>query len=169
MPTRSETKLVLNGGLFAGLLGYGTVVVLFALINVLAGQSPFYTPAMFGGVLFYGLSDPSALEITPGPVLAYNMVHVLAFLALGFVASWLVAKAERYPVFRYAVLFVLIFVGAHIYAALLLFGQSLLTGGAWWQIGVVSLAAAVVMGWYLLRLHPALREGLTTLPLGDEE
>ena len=169
VPTRSETKLVLNGGLFAGLLGYGTVVVLFALINVLAGQSPFYTPAMFGGVLFYGLSDPSALQITPGPVLAYNMVHVLAFLALGFVASWLVAKAERYPVFRYAVLFVLIFVGAHIYAALLLFGQSLLTGGAWWQIGVVSLAAAVVMGWYLLRLHPALREGLTTLPLGDEE
>ncbi len=160
---------MLNGGLFAGLLGYGTVVVLFALINVLAGRSPFYTPAMFGGVLFYGLRDPSALEITPGPILAYNMVHVLAFLALGLAASWLVAKAERYPAARYVVLFVLIFVGAHIYAAMLLFAQSLLAGGAWWQILVVSVAAALVMGWYLLRLHPALREGLTTLPMGEEE
>ncbi len=154
--------------MFAGLLGYLTVVVLFALLNVVLGRSPFYTPAMFGAVLFYGLDDPAALEITPGPVLAYNMVHVLAFVVLGVFASWLVTKAERYPVARYAILFVLIFVAAHIYAALLVFAQPLLAGSAWWQIGVVSLAAAGVMGWYLLRQHPALRRELKQVPLGDE-
>lgn len=166
---RDQTKDVLTGGMFAGLLGYLTVVVLFALLNLAMGRSPFYTPAMFGAVLFYGLDDPAALQVSPGPVLAYNMVHVLAFVLLGIFASWLVTKAEQYPVARFAILFVLIFVAAHIYAALLLFAQPLLAGSGWWQIGVVSLAAAVAMGWYLLRQHPILKRGLRETPLGDEE
>ncbi len=153
----------------AGLLGYGTVVVLFALINVLAGRSLFHTPAMFGSVLFYGLDDPAMLEISPGPVLAYNMVHVLGFVALGLFASWLVAKAEQFPVARWVILFVLIFVAAHVYAALLLFAQPLLQGAAWLHIGIVSVAAALVMGWYLLRQHPVLRRELKEIPMGEEE
>jgi len=154
--------------MFAGLLGYATVVVLFAVINILAGRSAFYTPAMFGSVLFYGLEDPATLEITPGPVLAYNMVHVLAFLVIGMFTSWLVALSERYPVARYALFFALIFVGAHIYAALLVFADPLLAGAAWIHIGIVSVAAALVMGWYLLRQHPLLREQLKRVPLGEE-
>lgn len=154
--------------MFAGLLGYATVVVLFALINIIVGQSPFYTPAMFGAVLFYGLEDPATLEIAPGPVLAYNMVHVLAFLVIGVFMSWLVALSERYPVARYALFFALLFVGAHIYAALLVFAEPLLAGAAWIHIGIVSVAAALVMGWYLLRQHPLLREQLKRVPLGEE-
>jgi hypothetical protein len=156
---RDETKNLLTSGMFAGLLGYLTVVVLFALLNLAMGHSPFHTPAMFGAVLFYGLEDPAALE----------MVHVLAFVALGVLASWLVTKAEEYPVARYAILVLLVFVAAHIYAALLLFAQPLLAGSGWWQIGVVSLAAAVAMGWYLVRQHPVLKRGLRETPLGDEE
>lgn len=154
--------------MFAGLLGYITIVVLLALLSLLAGKSMFYTPAMFGSVLFYGLEDPAALEITPGPVLAYNMVHVLVFVVLGMFASLLVTKAEHYPVARYAIFFVLIFVGAHLYAAMLIFAQPLLAGTAWLQILLVSAAAAAVMGWYLLRQHPLLREQLKRVPLGDE-
>ncbi len=150
------------------MIGYFTVVILFAVLNVLAGQSPFYTPAMFGSVLFYGLEDPAALEVTPGPVLAYNMIHVLTFVALGIFASWLVTKAERYPAARYAIFFVLLFVGAHIYAALLVFAQPLLAGKAWLEMLFVSVAAAVAMGWFLLRLHPLFREQLKRVPLGDE-
>lgn len=164
---RSETKEILTGGMYAGLLGYATVVVLFGLLNVVLGRSFFFTPAMLGSALFYGLEDPSTLEIAPGPVLAYNMVHVLAFVALGLFSSWLVAKAEQYPVARYAILFVLIFVAAHIYAALLLVGQPLMAG-AWWQIGLVSIAAAGAMGWYLLSQHPLLKRELRDVPMGEE-
>jgi hypothetical protein len=166
---RRDTQLILRSGLFAGLLGYETVVVLFAAFNVAGGRSPFYTPAMFGSVLFYGLRDPSALVVSPGPVLAYNMVHVLAFLALGLLAAWLFSLAERYPVARFVALFVLLFVAAHLYAALLIFAEPLLRGSAWRQIAVASVVAAVVMGWYLLRVHPLLRSGLDRLPLGEEE
>ncbi len=149
------------------MLGYATIVVLFGLLNVLMSRSFFFTPAMFGAVLFYGLEDPTALEITPGPVLAYNMVHVVALVALGMLASWLVSKAEQYPVARYLILFVLIFVAAHVYAALLVFAQPLIAG-VWWQVGLVSIAAAVVMGWYLVTQHPLLKRGLMEQPMGEE-
>jgi len=166
---RREAQLTLRSGLFAGLIGYGTVAVLFAAFNILEGRSAFYTPAMFGSVLFYGLRDPAALDVRVGPVLAYNMVHVLAFLVLGLLAAWLFSLAERHPVARYGALFALIFVAAHLYAALLIFADPLLRHGAGWQIGVASAAAAVAMGWYLLRVHPLLRAGLHEVPLGDEQ
>ncbi len=96
------------------------------------------------------------------------MVHVVALVALGTLASWLVSKAEQYPVARYLILFVLLFVAAHVYAALLVFAQPLVAG-VWWQVGLVSVVAAVVMGWYLVMQHPLLRRGLAELPIGDED
>lgn len=164
---RDNTAIVLRGGLFAGMLGYLTVVVLFAIGNAIAGRSVFYTAALLGSALFFGLEDAAAVQVNPASVLTYNMVHVLAFLALGMVVSWLVAQAERYPVARYGVLFALIFIAAHVYVALLMFAAPVLPG-ATWQIGIATAAAALVMGWYLLRIHPRLRRSLTELPMGEE-
>ena len=165
---RDDTKVALAGGLISGLLGCAVVVVFLAGLNLVVGRSPFYTAALFGSVLFYRLEDPAALVVAPGPVLAYTMVHAIVFLGLGLLASWLVTKAEEYPVTRYLVLVVLIFVAGHTYAGLLLFAQPLLAGSAWWQLGAASLLAAVAMGWYLLWAHPALRRGLKEMPIGTE-
>lgn len=164
----AKTKVVLGGGLYAGLLGYIVVVLFLAAVNLIGGRSPFYTAALFGSVLFYGLDDPGMLVVAPGPVLAYNMVHALAFLVLGVIASWLVTEAEEHPVARYLVLVALIFVAAHVYAALLLFARPLLASAAWWQLGGASVLAAVAMGWYLLWAHPALRRSLKETPIGTE-
>ena len=164
-----HARRVLVGGLYAGLVGYVVVVLVLSLMNLATGASPFYTAALFGAVLFYGLRDPAALEISAGPVLAYNMLHLLVFLFLGLVSSWLVTKAEEYPAARYAVLVALIFIAVHMYGALLLFAEPLLAGGAWWQLGAPSLAASIAMGWYLLWAHPALRRSLKEIPLGAEE
>jgi hypothetical protein len=161
-----RSRLVLAGGLFSGLIGYGTVVVVVSLLNVLGGRSPFYTAAMFGSALFYGLEDPAALAIAPGPVLAYNMVHVLTFLAIGMFASWLVSVAEKYPPAQYLVMVVLIFVAFHVFAALMLFAEPLLGGGAWMTVGISGVAAAILMGWYLLKTHPLLRKELREIPMG---
>jgi uncharacterized membrane protein len=159
---------MLRGGLFAGLLGYATVVIVYAVFNAVSGRSLFYTPAMLGATLFYGLDDPNALQVSVGPVLAYNMVHVLGYLTIGIVGSWLVSKAERYPAARFAALFVAVFVAGHVYAALVMFAAPLLGGGAWWQIGVAGTLSAVVMAALLLRMHPLLRAELKRIPLGDE-
>lgn len=162
-----RTKSILVGGLVSGLIGYGTVVLVVSLLNVLGGRSPFYTAAVFGSTLFYGLRDPASLVIDPGPVLAYNMVHLLAFLGIGFLASGLVALAERYPAAQYLVLVVLIFVAFHIFAALMLFAEPLLGGRAWLTVGAAGVAAAVLMGWYLLKTHPLLKATLEQIPMGE--
>ena len=163
---RTQTRDILIGGLWAGVIGYATVVVVMAALNVLLGRSPFYTAALFGSALYYGLKDPTHLVIAAGPVLAYNATHMVGFLALGFGASWLTALAERYPTAQYFILFVLIFVAFHVYGALGFFAEPLLGAAGWWEIGIGTMAAAVAMGWYLWRGHPVLRRELHDLPMG---
>ena len=164
---RRETEVVLRGGLFAGLIGYFTIVVFFSAVNLIEGRSIFYTAALFGSALFFGLRDPSQLVITAAPVLAFNMVHALVMLLVGFVMSWLVAKSEKYPLTQFAVLFALLFVGFHLFAAILLFAAPLLGALGWIPLAIASVAAAVAMGWYLLRLHPFLRQALKDIQMGD--
>lgn len=158
---------LLTDGLIAGLIGYGSVIVVMGLIDLLSGRSVFYTPALFGATIFYGLDDPAALVVAPGPVFAYNMVHLLAFLLVGMIVAGAVRLAERYPTAQYLVLVLLVFVAFHLYAALLLFAQPLLGTTGWWKLGLGSLAAAVMMGGFLLRRHGLLRRELRELPMGD--
>lgn len=165
----TNRRLTLLDGLYAGLIGYAIVVVFFAVLNLLAGRSMFYTAAVFGAALFEGFTSPTPTEVTAGPVLAYNMVHLLGFLGLGMAGSWLIAKAEEHPVWRYLALFAIIFLFAHVFAALLLFAQPLIPGAAWVQIGAATLIAGVAIIWYLLRRHPTLMQELRTIPVGSEE
>lgn len=164
---RKETGIILEGGLFAGLIGYFTIVLFFAVFNVAGGHSPFETAALLGSALFFGLQDPGQLAITPAAVLTFNMVHALVMLLVGLVASWLVAKSEQYPVSQYAVLVALVFVGFHLFAAVYFFASPLMGTGAWLPIALASVAAAVTMGGYLLWLHPTLRRQLRDVPMGE--
>lgn len=164
---RQEQAVILRGGLFAGLIGYVTIVVFFAALNLISGHSIFYTAALLGSALFFELRDPTLLEITPAAVLTFNMVHLLVMMAVGFLMSWLIAKSEKYPLTQWAVLVALIFVGFHLFGAVVLFASPLMGSLAWIPIGLASAAAAVAMGWYLVRLHPFLREELRQVAMGD--
>jgi hypothetical protein len=62
---------------------------------------------------------------------------------------------------------ILIFVAFHVFAALLLFAEPLLGGGAWLIVGVSGVVAAGLMGWYLLKTHPLLQQELKDIPMGD--
>lgn len=164
---RRETEVILEGGLFAGLIGYFTIVLFFAVFNLIGGHSPFETAALLGSALFFGLQDSSQLQITPAAVLTFNMVHALVMLAVGFATSWLVSKSEKYPVSQYVVLVALVFVGFHLFGAVYFFASPLMGSGAWFPIVIASIAAAMAMGGYLLWLHPALRQQLRHIPMGE--
>lgn len=164
---RERTREILIGGLWAGMIGYAAVVVVIALLNVLSGRSPFYTAALFGSALFYHLREPAALVIAPGPVLAFNMVHMVAFLGLGWLGSWLISIAERYPTTQYLVLVVILFVALHVYFAMAFLTRPLLGELVWWHVGAGGLAAAAGMGWYLFAAHPLLRRELHDIPMGE--
>jgi len=164
---RKETGVILEGGLFAGLIGYFTIVLFFAVFNLVGGHSPFETAALLGSALFFGLRDPSQLQVTPAAVLTFNMIHALVMLAVGFLTSWLVAKSEKYPVSHYAVLVALVFVGFHLFAAVYFFASPIMGSRAWLPIALASIAAAIAMGGYLLWLHPTLRRQLRQVPMGE--
>jgi ABC-type Na+ efflux pump permease subunit len=164
---RAQTRDTLIGGLWAGVIGYGAVIVIVTMLNVLAGRSPFYTAALFGSALFYHLRDPAALVVAPGPVLAFNMVHMVVFLGLGLLCAWLVSLGERFPTAQYLFLVLLLFVALHVYFAMAFLTRPLLGELVWWHLGIASLAAAIGMGWYLLATHPFLRRELREIPMGD--
>ncbi len=129
---KPERAQVLTQGLIAGFIGYAAVVVFFAVSNLIAGRSPFYTAAALGSSLFYGLQDPSLLTIQPGPVLAYNGVHLLLSLLIGTAGAWLLFEIERHHFLWYFVGF--IFLAGFIYSLV--------------AIGIVSAEIAHVLPWW---------------------
>jgi len=153
---RAERNETIWQGLMAGLFGYATVALLVGAIDVLLGRSFFYTAALLGEWLFYGLKDPAQLTVWPGAVFAYNGVHLLTFLGFGLLAAWLASMAERGPALWYAgmVLFLLAFL--RLFAAVLFMAEPLAAVLPGFEIWLPGIAAAVVMVAYLLHVHPKL-------------
>jgi hypothetical protein len=144
-------------GLMVGLIGYATIAISVSVGDLLQGRSPFFTVALFGEWLFYGLVDPAKVHVWPGPVFAYNGLHFVTFLGFGLLASWLASMSERGPLYWYAGLVVYLFVFVHLFAAVLLMTEPLRTAIPTLQILLPSLAAVVLMSMYLLRVHPQMR------------
>ncbi len=136
-------------GIIAGLIGYATVALLVGIIDVAMGRSFFFTAALLGEHVFYGLSDPAQVVVWPGAVFAYNGLHLLAFLIIGVVGAWLAFMSERGPELWYlaAILFLTEDIRAAIPAAMIV---------------VPTLASAITMGSYLLAVRPAFRHDLVT-------
>ena len=152
-----QREQVLSQGLVAGLIGYATVALFFVVVDVLFGRAAFYTPALIGGALFYGLRDPSELVVWAGPVFSYNGVHLLLFLALGALAAWLARFSERAHQLWYVGLSLFLFVLLHLQGAVLMLTERVRESLSTWQVLVAGLAAGVTMCGYLLWTHPKLR------------
>lgn len=105
----------------------GIVALYYGLLNLFAGRSFFHTARELG-LRVVGEGWAATGTAAYAPVLAYNAVHGLAFVAVGLGAAWLVFQAERHP--RFWFLFFL--------------------------LGISALAALAVGG-YLYRRHPQLR------------
>lgn len=161
-----QTQRLLREGLIAGLIGAAAVAFWFLLVDVVAG-TPFFTPAMLGSAVFWGLRDPAAVEITFQAVIGYTMLHVVAFGLVGMLAALFAAMVESFPstLFLVVVFFVLFELGFYIVVAIM--AQPLLGALAWSNVAVGNLIAAGGMGFYLWKAHPRIREELAAHPLGE--
>jgi len=157
---------LLREGLVTGLVGATAVAVWFLVIDLVAGQ-PFYTPAMLGSAVFWGLRDPALVEITFPAVIGYTMLHVTAFGLVGMISAMLAALVESFPstLFIVVVFFAIFEVGFYIVVAIL--AQPLLGALAWSNVAIGNLIAAAGMGFFLWRAHPQIRKGLIDHPLGE--
>jgi hypothetical protein len=158
---KPEHGAVIRQGLVAGLIGCLTVILVFAVLNLLAGRSPFHTAALLGGVLVSGLRDPGSVVIAPGPILAYNALHLIVFLGVGLLASGLAYWSERGPAFWYLGLVLFILVLFHLFAATQLFTGPLRSALPPVQVWGAGIGAALAMAAYLLWANPELRRSLT--------
>lgn len=162
-PSRREvlTEVVWEG-LIAGLIGYATVALLVGLMDVALGRSFFFTAAMLGEAMFYGLTDPSQVVVWPGAVFAYNGVHLLGFLFLGMCAVWLAYMAERGLELWYAGVVLFLLVVLHAYGAVLFMTEGLRSAMPDWMVLLPTVVAVAAMVLYLILARPGLRKELTT-------
>src|SRR3989442_7173790 len=87
---------ILREGFIAGLIGAGVVALWFLIVDIIAGR-PFFTPAMLGSAVFWGVHDPALVVIEYSRIIGYTMIHVTAFILVGTVAAAPAAEAEVAP------------------------------------------------------------------------
>ncbi|MFW5946984.1 MAG: hypothetical protein ACOCUW_00715 [Gemmatimonadota bacterium] len=156
-PNGSRARFFLES-VAAGLVGYATVAILWVGYNLVQGHSAFYTAALLGADLFYGLDSPSELVVAAGPVLAYNGVHLLAFLAAGFFMRWLAGLAERIPEGWYLVVILFLIVMPHVFGLPLWFDAPVRAEVPFAYVVLSTSLAALAMGGFLLAVRPRLRQ-----------
>jgi hypothetical protein len=158
-------------GILAGVIGATSVVLWFLLVDVTAGR-PLRTPAMLGraaygvtgelGHLYFSLFGHPLAGAPDVPfVIGYTGVHYFAFILAGLLVAVIVQWAETEPtVLAGALVFFVMFeVGFH--GLLSAFRAFPVLGVlAWQNVAIGNLVAAIAMGTYMWRTHPALREEL---------
>jgi hypothetical protein len=150
---------VLSDGLYAGIIGAAVVALWFLALDAIAGR-PFHTPTMLGTWLIRGYEFLATATVDPAMVAAYTAIHVVSFVFVGTLASYLFALFERHPAAGIGLVFLFTFfeVGFFVFSAAL--GGDLLGRLGPWAVGIGNLLAAAGMATYLWLRHPALKESL---------
>lgn len=159
---------VVREGVLAGLLGAAGVALWFFVVDLLAGE-PFYTPNTLGAAALSMFGDPRPTDTQALHVIVYTIFHVVAFMLVGIIAAAIVRASEREPSVLAGALILFVAIQVLFYGFTALLAQRELLGRlAWYQVWAANLVAAVLMGTYLWRAHPALGRGLSQALAGGE-
>ena len=133
------------------------MAVWFFVVDMVGGR-PLFTPQVLGqGPLSIFGSSPEPAAVN---VIAYTIFHYAAFILVGILAVFLVHTGERLPSVLAGSLILLVAIELGFYGLVALLQETVLGNFAWYQILAGNLLAAALMGTYLWRAHPALRDGL---------
>jgi hypothetical protein len=143
-------------GLVAGVVGGGSVALWFLIVDIVAGR-PLFTPAVLGAAVFFGLRDPAALTISSNAIVAYTVLHFLAFLVVGVIISAVLTEITKTPHVLWLLVEFFVVFEFGFYAAVALFFAPLLEELAWINVAVGNLIAAGTLGYYFWRVHPVFR------------
>jgi len=91
---RLRSPLALPEGVEAGLVAALSVAAVFFVRDVWIGE-PLRTPSLLGTLLMSGATAARTQEPVAGAAALYNVFHFVAWTALGFAGSALMAHAER--------------------------------------------------------------------------
>jgi hypothetical protein len=150
---------VLREGVVAGLIGAAVIMLWFFALDSLQGQ-PLRTPRLLGSALL-GRAE------TTDAVLAYSVVHVVAFVLFGLISAALVASADEQPMFLFPLVILYVAFEVFIFAVVLVLARWVFEELAGWAVVVGNLLAAAGMLAYYLTGHPRLVRQVRTA-LADE-
>jgi hypothetical protein len=152
--------IVLRDGAAAGAIGFATIALFFVVTDAIAGRPFLYTPALLGGALFWGVTSPSEVTVSPARVLAYTTAHLGVFLIIGAVAAGLASLASRHRHVWYLGVNLFLLVIAHASGVVMTLTESLQGVVSAWLVAGATAAAAIAMAFYLLWANPPLRREL---------
>jgi hypothetical protein len=154
---RTQRHSVVREGVIVGFLGATAVAVWFLVVDLIGGR-PLFTPTVLGEGLIsvFGSSrEPPVVN-----VIWYTIFHYAAFTLVGIIAAVLVHAGEQMPSVLAGSMILFVAIELGFYGLVVLLQESVLGNLAWYQILAGNLLAALSMGTYLWRAHPAMREGL---------
>jgi hypothetical protein len=140
---------IARDGVIAGLIGYGAIAVMLAVLSVARGNSPLHLATLIGSTLFPGTGSAAFA--------AYNLLHLTVFLAVGLFLSASASLSERAPQAWYPMVVLVMFVGGHIIAAPFWFDAGVQAELPLWGVAALTLLAALPMGAFLWSRHPGIR------------
>ena len=152
-------------GTVTGVIGAVIVAGWFFIFDVAAGR-PLATPSVLGEVLVFGTATPTVAVVNGWAVVAYTIIHLMAFAVIGMALTSLFHAAMVSPLARPALLMGFVVFEFFFFGVTLLYEQR--TGPlfpAWSVLGANFLSAAAMGGW-LWRHHPSIKRSLQKLPLG---
>lgn len=150
---------VVREGVVAGLVGAAVVAVWFLAVDLFQG-TPLQTPAVLWAGLFQRVLNPMAVVPSVGAVLAYTVVHVVAFALFGIVAALLLAAAEGEPAMLLALLIFFAAFEVFFLALVTFLARPILGILAWWEILIGNFVAATAMLGFFYTRHRALAQAV---------
>ncbi|MFQ5688912.1 MAG: hypothetical protein ACE5HQ_01395 [Gemmatimonadota bacterium] len=161
-----RTHRTMRQGLISGLVG-ATIVALWFLVVDSIAREPLFTPAALGSILFAG-GRPGPDGVGLGPILGYTLVHFAAFGLFGVILAGITDQIERFPPLVFGLLILFVAFEVFFVAMVAVLGSWVLEEIAWWSVMVGNLLAALGMGAYMWKAHPALRGRLQESTLWQE-
>ncbi len=162
-----RTHSTVREGVLVGLVGAAAAAAWYLVTDLISGV-PLRTPNTLGQVFLRGDSLPRPEAIQLGAVAGYTLIHLVSFVAVGVVLTWLVHLVIRQRSLRMG-----LWLGLVLGFTWLLLHTYLLTPTTgyrlpWWSTVGGAAIGSLGLAYFLWRRHPALRHALDAVPLGDE-
>lgn len=154
-------------GIVTGLLGAGVVALFYLAVDLARGKA-LMTPTVLGEVFVLRNTDPTFTGPALAPILLYTLLHVIAFIALGLLLAATMRRAETSSLMRYALVQILIAFEIFFYGVLAVMSETARGMFPLWGVLTANTLAAIVMGRYLWRRHPAVAHAIHHTPLGAD-
>jgi hypothetical protein len=145
---------IIEEGLIAGLIGAVIVAAWFLAYDLAMGVA-FKTPLLLGEAIFNNSMAATADTMAP-LIIAYTVIHFLAFIGFGVALAILMAATDREPLVALGALAVFAIFEVFFFGWVTLLDASLLEQLGWWKIIAANVLALIGMVIYEIRIHRGL-------------